>query len=157
MLSSNPETISEIRAYFQGVRWAKPDPDELIEITRRFFQDHGLDFDNLQQVDHFLLSILEPQWKDCGLREQTLTAQIREEYRKAGATEPQLNWGKIENIPLSRKSERRVHQLREELDALRTSALPIMGMAAALNETKARLTHHQMKKSASIGSLPHDA
>lgn len=138
-----PETAAKIEAFqdhFWNFDWSNRDDfaKDWVALMRESLDAGGLDFNSREKIEGFM-NFLEPQWAELGRREKEIAEQIKDVFREAGATEVQLTWGIVENIRFTRKQERKLDRLASKMDEVRTKMLPIMGLAAALNEAKAQL------------------
>lgn len=77
---------------------------------------------------------LEEDWTDFQIEEGRLIQSIKDEFRRAGATEAQLAWGMLENVRVGFRSQIRLARLFRKKDELTLRAIPTMCLAAACNE-----------------------
>ena len=94
---------------------------------------------SLDELLGYREEVLEPQWKNLQDKEAGLIAAIKDEFRKAGATEVQLAWNRVENVRVGLKGQLRLAKLFKARDQLNWEALPWMCLAAACNERIAEL------------------
>lgn len=81
-----------------------------IALMRESLEAAGLDFNSRESIDGFMNNVVEPFWKVLGQEEKEISDQMRVVFRAAGATEAQLTWGMVENVPITRRQERKTQQ-----------------------------------------------
>ena len=142
-LDYSPEAAAKIEALQDRIRnsdWSNRDTfaNDWVALIHESLEAGGLDFNNREMIERFM-DFLEPKWAELGRREKEISDQIKEVFKEAGASESQLSWGMVENIRLTRKQERAIDRLARKMDEVRIEMLPIIGVAAALNEARAQL------------------
>ena len=136
-----PEQAAKIEAFqehFWAFDWDESTGEDLVELMHEYLDATGLDFSSRESVEGFT-NYLEPIWTELGDQERELCEQMRAVFREAGATEAQLTWGMLDHVPITRSQERKLNRLSKKLDDVRAKMLPVMGLAAALNEARAEL------------------
>ena len=136
-----PEQAAKIEAFqehFWDFDWDENTGEDWVELMHECLDAGSLDFNSRESVEGFT-NYLEPIWTELGDQERELCEQMRAVFREAGATEAQLTWGMLDHVPITRSQERKLNRLSKKLDDVRAKMLPVMGLAAALNETRAEL------------------
>ena len=136
-----PEQAAKIEAFqehFWDFDWDENTGEDWVELMHECLDAAGLDFNSRENIEGFT-NYLEPIWTELGDQERELCEQMRTVFREAGATEAQLTWGMLDHVPITRSQERQLNRLSKKLDDVRAKMLPVMGLAAALNEARAEL------------------
>ena len=134
--------IEQFQEHLMNFDWSLRETDEreFIDLIRESLEASGFDFENLDHVNRSMEEVLEPIWTDLGQQEKEIAARTQEIFRSAGATEAQLAWGMLDSVHLTRKQERELDKLVIKMDEVHIKMLPVMGLAAVLNEARRKLT-----------------
>ena len=116
--------------------WGNSDARSQIDKIRQLVETLGINLEDPHHVETISEGFLEPAWEKIGREEATLIAQLKDEFRKAGATEAQLTWGMVDNVPLGYAARKRVDRICRQLDELKEKAFPIMCLAVVFNEAR---------------------
>ena len=136
----SPEMAKKVEAFeerFWNFDWNNKENfgKNWVALIRESLEAGGLDFNDREMVERFT-DMLEPKWAELGRQEKEISEQIRAVFKEAGANEVQLTWGMVENIPLTRNQKRKLDRLTRKMDEVHIEMLPVMGVAAALNEAR---------------------
>ena len=136
----SPEMAEKVEAFeerFWNFDWNNKENfgKNWVALIRESLEAGGLDFNDREMVERFT-DMLEPKWAELGRQEKEISEQIRAVFKEAGANDVQLTWGMVENIPLTRNQKRKLDRLTRKMDEVHIEMLPVMGVAAALNEAR---------------------
>lgn len=136
---SEENRVEVIMEALQKIMKERGSSSNMTDIMGDALRQIGLDLDDPEAIDRFM-GIMEPYWIECQNREKELDEQQIEVFREAGATDVQLAWRMVKNIPLSKKQSKKLDKIQEEIKDLHAELLVLGTLAATLNEAKRKIT-----------------
>ena len=130
--------VEVIMEALQKIMNERGSSSNMTDIMGDALRQIGLDLDDPEAIDGFM-EIMEPYWIERQNREKELDEQQIEVFREAGATDVQLAWRMVKNIPLSKKQSKKLDKIQEEIKDLHAEMLVLGALAATLNEARKKI------------------